>query len=151
MEFSSEEGRIVCANTDPHRIVKMNKEFAELFGVILPIESGSGSGRMFGGKVVISLEMFGETDVLVNNASVAERIVPGDESRGSVDLSVGVRETVIKKNFTGAHLCTRAVLPSILSAFGNNSYTVFPAWVETRRLWNLLSVRRVETPSQGLL
>jgi 3-oxoacyl-[acyl-carrier protein] reductase len=61
-------------------------------------------------------EIFDEIDVFVNNAGVTQPKVNPDHTQRSVDeLPISTWDTILNTNLRGVFLCTKAVLPRILS------------------------------------
>lgn len=61
-------------------------------------------------------ERYGEIDVFVNNAGITQPKVNPDHTQRSVhDLPISTWDTILDTNLRGVFLCTKAVLPSLLS------------------------------------
>lgn len=61
-------------------------------------------------------EVYGEIDVFVNNAGVLQYKVNADHTHRTVaDIPITTWDTIIDTNLRGVFLCTKAVLPSMLT------------------------------------
>lgn len=112
--FAREGARVVvAARTDienpqfPGTIQKTADEIASLGGEALPVKCDVTSEASVQAMVQQALEKFGKIDILVNNAGVAFHYPV-------VETPLKRWELVLAVNLTGAFLCCKAVLPSMI-------------------------------------
>ena len=91
----------------PGTIYQTAKEIEALGGKALAVRCDVTDEASVSGMVEKSLSTFGKIDILVNNAGVAFHYP-------FVETPLKRWEIVIRVNLTGAFLCTRAVLPSMM-------------------------------------
>jgi len=105
---------IVAARTEvekdknlPGTIYQTAQEIEDMGGKAVPVRCDVTDEASVAGMVEKCLSAFGRIDILVNNAGVAFHYP-------IVETPLKRWELVIKVNLTGAFLCTRAVLPSMM-------------------------------------
>jgi citronellol/citronellal dehydrogenase len=105
---------VVAARTEvekdktlPGTITRTAQEIEELGGRALPVRCDVTDEASVAAMVEKCLTAFGRIDILVNNAGVAFHYP-------IVDTPLKRWELVIRVNLTGAFLCTKAVLPSMI-------------------------------------
>lgn len=105
---------VVAARTEvekdknlPGTIYRTAKEIEELGGKAVPVRCDVTDEASVSSMVEEGLSVFGKIDILVNNAGVAFHYP-------IVETPLKRWELVIKVNLTGAFLCTKSVLPSMM-------------------------------------
>lgn len=115
--FLTEGAKVSCVDIDPDRLQRTKRDVADAPGEILAMKTDVRNWDEVQMMVETTRDTFGNIDVFVNNAAITQRIVSGGEPRNSiVDLPVDVWDTVLDTNLRGPFLCTKAVLPGMLTA-----------------------------------
>ena len=105
--FSMRDTRVVIADIDGQSASKVQQEIQNSGKKALAIEADVSSEQSVTLMIKRTLEEFGTIDVLVNNAG----IYPSSSIEELTDQSW---DRVIGTNLTGAFLCSRAVVPTML-------------------------------------
>jgi NAD(P)-dependent dehydrogenase (short-subunit alcohol dehydrogenase family) len=98
---------VALAARSAEALADVDREIRRLGGRALPVPTDVSDDAAVGTLVRDTSRALGPVDLLVNNAGVVER-------RPLVDTDPEIWERILGVNLTGAFLCTRAVLPSML-------------------------------------
>ena len=107
--IAADGARVVVNDLDETRAAEVADRLvsggAEAVGIAADVSDAADVGRL----VDAASEVFGNIDVLVNNAGVLRRT-------GILDLDEDEWDLVLDVNLKGTYLCTRAVLPAMKEA-----------------------------------
>lgn len=114
--FLREGADVACLDVDEERLARVAARSGAP-GELLALRADVTSEEDVREAIGRTREALGEVDVLVNNAALNQRTATGGEARKPVaELPVGLWDAVMDTNVRGPFLCTRAVLPDMLSA-----------------------------------
>jgi 3-oxoacyl-[acyl-carrier protein] reductase len=105
--FSVRDTHVVVADIDGPNALKVKNEIQNLGKTALAIEMDVSSEQSVTAMLEQTLKEFGTIDVLVNNAGIYPSASVGELTDESWNRVIGT-------NLTGAFLCSRAVVPTML-------------------------------------
>ena len=111
-ELSRQGARVVLAARNKEKLVSVASELISAGHDVTPVQTDVSKEEDCRNLITRTLEVYGQIDVLINNAGISMRVLFGD-------IELQVFRKIMDTNFMGTVYCTKFALPHLLETRGS--------------------------------